>query len=291
MLQSMKDVLTVANKNNFAVPAFNVSDFSMFNALMEVTEELNAPIIVAIHPSELKHIGPDMVKGIIERLHKSPVPSAIHLDHGASYDQVIWAIQSGFTSVMIDGSSLPFEENVAVCRKVVETAHAVGVSVEGELGTIGTADDYGETGSAVIKYTDPDDAVRFVAESGVDCLAIAIGTCHGIYPAGVDPKLRLDLLKEIKAKLPDTPLVLHGGSSNPDDEIEQACTLGVNKVNISSDIKVAYYNEMREVLKDKTLREPFAIQPACMEALKKVAAHKIRLFHADGKASLTIQEK
>lgn len=286
MLMNMKELLNVANKNNFAVPAFNVSDYSMFKGLMEITEEYNAPIIIAIHPDELKHVGQSMLRAVIDRISKSTVPAVIHLDHGASYEQVIWAIQSGYTSVMIDASSLPFDKNVEICRKVVKTAHAVDVSVEGELGTIGTADDFGESTSAVIKYTDPEDAKKFVEESGVDCLAVAIGTCHGIYPKGVDPKLRLDILKDIKANLPDTPLVLHGGSSNPDREIAEAVTLGINKINISSDIKVAYFNKMREVMADKNLREPNVIQPPCIEAMKEVAAQKIRLFHADGKAAL-----
>ena len=280
---NMKDLLMVANEHNFAVPAFNVSDYSMFKGLMEITEEMQAPIIVAIHPNELNHTGPWLLKSIIDRAYQSPCPVAIHLDHGASYDQILTAIQDGFTSVMIDSSALPFEENVAVCKKAVEIAHAVGVSVEGELGTIGTADDFGEAGSKVIKYTDPDDAVKFIEESGVDCLAIAIGTCHGIYPKGVDPHLRIDILKEIKAKLPNTPLVLHGGSSNPDDEIEESVVNGVAKINISSDIKVAYFNKMREVLQNENLREPFDIHPQCVEAMKEIAAHKIRLFHTDDK--------
>lgn len=286
MLMNMKDLLAVANDHNFAVPAFNVSDYSMFKGLMEITEEQNAPIIIAIHPDELSHIGTEAVKAIIERAYKSTVPVAIHLDHGASYEQVILAIQAGFTSVMIDGSSLPFEENVAICKRVVGAAHAVNVSVEGELGTIGTADNFGEAGAAVIKYTDPEDAAKFVAETGVDCLAIAIGTCHGIYPEGVDPELKLARLKEIKAKVPKIPLVLHGGSANPDSEIGESVTLGVNKINISSDIKVAYFNKMREVLQDKKVREPNAIQPVCIEAMKAVACHKIKLFQADGKAAL-----
>ena len=285
MLMNMKDLLAVANKHNFAVPAFNVSDYSMFKGLMEITEELNAPIIIAIHPDELKHTGVEMVKAIIERLHKSTVPSVIHLDHGASYEQVQLAIQNGFTSVMIDGSSLPFGENIAICQKIVAAAHPVNVSVEGELGTIGTADDFGEAGSKEIKYTDPEDAKKFIEATGVDCLAIAIGTCHGIYPKGVDPKLRLDILKDIKAAVPETPLVLHGGSANPDSEIGESVTLGVNKINISSDIKVAYFEKMREVLQDKNVREPNVIQPSCIEAMKEVAAHKIKLFQADGKAS------
>lgn len=286
MLMNMKELLKVANENNFAIPAFNVADYSMFKGLMEICEVLNAPVIIAIHPDELTHVGTEMVSAVIERVYRSRIPAAIHLDHGASYEQIIWAIQTGYTSVMIDASSLPFEKNVNICKRIVATAHSVNVSVEGELGTIGTADDFGEAGTKEIKYTNPDDAKRFVEETGVDCLAVAIGTCHGIYPKGVDPQLRIDILKEIKEKLPSTPLVLHGGSSNPDTEIAEAVKFGVNKINISSDIKAAYFNKMREVLKDKNLREPGDIQPPCVEEMKKVAAHKVKLFNAAGKAAL-----
>lgn len=285
MLLNMKDLLSVANENHFAVPAFNISDYAMFNGIMEASEEKQAPVIIAIHPDELKHIGPEMVKGIIEKAHKASVPVCIHLDHGATFAQVMLAIQSGFTSVMIDGSSLPFEENIAVCRKVVEAAHAVNVSVEGELGTIGSTDS-AETASADhIIYTNPDDAVKFVEETGVDTLAVAIGTSHGLYPKGFKPELKLDLLKEIKSKV-SIPLVLHGGSNNPDQEIGESVTLGINKINISSDIKAAYYNKEREVLADLSLREPNVIQPACIAAMKEVAYHKIALFQTEGKAAL-----
>ena len=184
MLINGIDLLDVANKNNFAVPAFNISDYAMMNGLFEISEEKDSPLIVAIHPDELSHIGADMLPAIIARAHRSTVPVTIHLDHGATYEQVLPAIQGGFTSVMIDGSLLPFEENVAITKKVVDAAHAVGVSVEGELGTIGKTDDDAEAGAETIIYTDPDDAVKFVEATGVDSLAIAIGTCHGLYPAG-----------------------------------------------------------------------------------------------------------
>jgi fructose/tagatose bisphosphate aldolase len=137
MLLNMKDLLAPAYQHSFAIPAFNISDYNMFNAIMDLSEEKNAPVIIAIHPNELALIKPDMVKGIIGRIQNSSIPASIHLDHGASFDQVMLAIQCGFTSVMIDASSLPYEENTAVCQKVAEAAHAVNVSVEGELGTIG----------------------------------------------------------------------------------------------------------------------------------------------------------
>lgn len=285
MLVSGKDLLDVANANNFAVPAFNVSDYAMMNGLFEISEEKQSPLLIAIHPDELSHIGTDVLKAIIARANRSSVPVTIHLDHGASYEQVLLAIQSGFTSVMIDGSMLPFDENIAITKKVVDTAHAVGVSVEGELGTIGKTDNEAEDGAASIIYTEPDEAVKFVDATGVDSLAIAIGTSHGIYPASMKPELKLELLKRIKAKV-NIPLVLHGGSNNPDGEIGESVKLGVNKINISSDIKAAYHNKMREVLADAGLREPNSIQPPSIAAMKVTAAQKIDLFESAGKARL-----
>lgn len=282
MLTNMKELLAVANKNNFAVPAFNISNYAMMNGIFEASEEKNSPLIIAIHPDELNHIGVEAVTAIVEKAYKASVPVCIHLDHGSTYEQVMLAIQCGFTSVMIDGSTLPFEENIAACRKVIGAAHPVNVSVEGELGTIGSTDPKAD---AAIIYTNPDDAVKFVEATGVDSLAIAIGTSHGIYPKGMKPKLRLDLLKEIKSRV-SIPLVLHGGSNNPDEEIAQAVTLGINKVNISSDIKVSYYTKAREVLKDPDVREPNVIQPICVAAMKETAYYKIKLFQAEGKASL-----
>ena len=283
MLMNMRDLLSVANKNYFAVPAFNISDYNMFNGIMEICEEHDAPVIIAIHPDELSHIKPEMVCGIRERINRSHIPAVIHLDHGGDFEQVISAIQAGFTSVMIDASTETYEDNIAACKKVCEAAHAVDVSVEGELGTIGNIDS-AEGGSDIL-YTDPDQAKDFVEKSGVDCLAIAIGTSHGIYPKDKKPELKIDILDEIK-KIVDAPLVLHGGSSNDDSEIARSVEHGVNKINISSDIKAAYYKRMREVLEDEGLREPNQIQPPCLEAMKVVALDKIRLFKADGKASL-----
>jgi len=286
MLTTGKAILDVANEHSFAVPAFNISDWAMFRGIVEISEETNAPLIVAIHPDEVRHIGPEMVRGIVERAHSASVPIAIHWDHGAAYEEILQAIQYGFTSVMIDGSLKPFEENLALTKKVTDSAHVVGVSVEGELGTIGGNDSYAEAGAVEIIYTDPDDAVTFVEQTGVDSLAIAIGTFHGLYPAHLKPELKLGLLKEIKSRVP-IPLVLHGGSGNPDDEIREAARIGINKINISTDIKVAYHDKMREVLgDDPKVREPNAIQPACIRAMQAVAAQKIELFGAAGKGSL-----
>jgi fructose-bisphosphate aldolase class II len=285
MLTTGKVILDVAHEHSFAVPAFNISDYAMFLGIIEISEEKNAPVILGIHPDEVQHVGVEMIAAVTQRAHRSSVPIAIHWDHGASYEQILTAIHSGFTSVMIDGSMLPFEENIAISRKVVHAAHAVGLSVEGELGTIGQTDSQAEGGSDTIIYTNPDDALTFVESTAVDSLAVAIGTYHGIYPMTMKPELKLDLLKLIKDKV-DVPLVLHGGSNNPDDEIAEAVKLGINKINISSDIKVAYHTKMREVLADQSLREPLIIQPPCIEAMKVVAGQKIDLFDTAGKASL-----
>jgi len=285
MLITGHRLLDVANEHSFAVPAFNISDWAMCQGIFEISEQLNSPLIIAIHPDELRHTGVDLMPAVIQRAHKSSVPVTIHFDHGTTYDQILLAIQSGYTSIMIDGSMLPFEENIALTKRAVDAAHAVGLSVEGELGTIGKTDGEAEDGTATIIYTVPDDAVHFVEVTGVDSLAVAIGTCHGIYPSWMKPELKLDLLKEIKSKV-SVPLVLHGGSGNPDGEIAESVVLGINKINISSDIKVANHEKMREVLQDRGLREPNSIQPPCVAAMKETAAFKIELFEADGKAAL-----
>lgn len=285
MLMNMKDLLEVANRNYFAVPAFNVSDYSMFIGIMKSCEKTNSPVIIEIHPLELAFTGTDLVEAIVKRAYKSQIPVCLHLDHCQDPGEIIFAIQAGFTSVMFDGSSLSFEQNIAGAKKVVEMAHPANVSVEAELGTIGSTDNQAEAGAEQIIYTVPEDAVKFVEETGVDTLAIAIGTSHGLYPAGMMPRLRLDILKELKAAV-SIPLVLHGGSNNSDEEIMQSVKLGINKINISSDIKAAYYDKMREVLKDENLREPNIIQPPCIEAMQKVVEHKLRLFKTVGKSAL-----
>lgn len=285
MLLNMKQMLSVAMENNFAVPAFNISDYAMLNGIVQAAQEMRAPVIIEIHPDELDHLGEEAVCAIREMAHRTFIPMVIHLDHGSEFAQIVKAIRCGFTSVMIDGSALPFENNIDICRKVAETAHAVGISVEGELGTIGSTDAQTEGRENRIIYTNPEDAEIFAKRTGIDSLAVAIGTSHGLYPKGMVPRLRLDLLSEIKEKV-KIPLVLHGGSNNPDEEIGNAVRRGINKVNISSDIKAAYHDRMREVLKDAKLREPGDIQKPCVEAMKRVAFHKIRLFLAEGKADL-----
>ena len=279
MLVNMSEILKPTLKEHFAVPAFNTSSNMILTASIEVAEELNAPVIIEIHPDELRFVKESFVAAVRAEANRAKVPVCIHLDHGASFADTVHAIGCGFTSVMIDGSALPYEDNVALAKKVAEAAHAAGVSVEAELGTIGTME------GNEIHYTQPDEAKAFVEATGVDTLAVAIGTRHGLYPKGLTPHLELGLLRELREAV-EIPLVLHGGSDNPDSEIEQACLIGISKINISSDIKKAFYQKCREVLADESLREPNAIYPPCIEEMKKVMRHKFRLFHADGKASL-----
>ncbi|MDE6831022.1 MAG: ketose-bisphosphate aldolase [Lachnospiraceae bacterium] len=282
MLLNMKEILETAKEHNFAIPAFNIGTGQILNGVMDTCEELNAPVILAIHPNELEFQGESFIKMCIDRANKSKLPVCIHLDH-SDWEPIVKAIRAGFTSVMIDASSLPFEENVAITKKVCELAHPLGVSVEGELGTIGTTDGDTEGGTDSIIYTNPDDAVRFVEETGCDALAVAIGTAHGIYPAGMKPELRQDLLSEIKSRV-SVPLVLHGGSGNADSEIAEAVKRGINKINISSDIKDALYQRLRITLQDPKIREPFELYPDSIKAMNEVVAEKIRLFQDDDKA-------
>ena len=282
---NMKDLLAVAHANRFAVPAFNVSSNMLLRGVMEASEEKRSPLILAIHPDELSFVRPSFMKAVVEEAIQATIPVCVHLDHGSSMGQIVQALRCGFTSVMMDASSLPLAENIAICKQVAALAHAVNVSVEGELGTIGSTGPEAEAGAEEIIYTNPDDAVTFVEATGVDALAVAIGTAHGIYPKDKTPELKLDLLKEIAARV-DIPLVLHGGSANPEDEIVAAVRLGINKINISSDIKDAFYRKCREVLADPILREPNSIYPPCIEAMKKMTIHKIDLFDAANKATL-----
>ena len=290
MLISGKEILSVANQHGFAVPAFNAGSGQLLEAVMQACEELQSPVMIAIHPDELSFLTDSFVDQVKYYANHTKLPVCIHLDHGASYEQVIHAIQLGFTSVMIDASHLPYEENVAITQKVVAAAHPVGVSVEAELGTIGDTGNSIEGGVKEVIYTDPDVAQDFVERTGTDSLAVAIGTAHGIYPKNIKPHLRHDILEEITKKV-SIPLVLHGGSSNPDEEIAKAVKMGINKINISSDIKIVFANRLREQLNsgDSEMREPNVLFPPCMLETKKVAEDKIRLFNSANKAQFYYQ--
>lgn len=285
MLISMTDMLKPTREHRFAIGAFNVADSCFIRAVVEEAEATNTPAIISIHPSELEFVTDEFFAYVRERTLRSPVPFVIHLDHGASIAHVLRAIQCGFTSVMIDGSLLPYEENVALTTEVVKLAHAVGVSVEGELGTIGDTGTTIEGGVSKVIYTDPEQAEDFVNRTGVDTLAVAIGTAHGIYPKDLKPELQMHILRDISQRV-SIPLVLHGGSANPDAEIAEAVTLGVGKINISSDMKFAYFQKAREILSRETWWDPNAIYPEPINAAKEVIRYKMELFGSTGKADL-----
>lgn len=280
---NMKDLLTVAQKNHFAVPAFNIGSDQLLKAVMKTVKELNSPVILEMSPDEFNFVGYAQIQAMLYEAAHTDVPVCIHLDHGDSYETVVRAIQAGMTSVMIDASKLPYEENVAITKKVVETAHIANVSVESELGTIGTTGNSIEGGTQGVIYTVPEEAKQFIEDTGIDTFACAIGTAHGIYPKDMKPKLRIDILKDITDQV-SVPLVLHGGSSNKDEEIAEAVKNGICKINISSDIKVAFYEQARKTLNENPgYREPLEIYPAAMEACGKVCADKIRLFNSQDK--------
>ena len=283
MLVNMKEILSVANEKNFAVPAFNIGTCQIMKAVVECCEEKGAPVIFAVHPKELAFQGDSAMAALRDAAEKAKVPVCIHMDHSATVEEIMHAVRTGFTSVMIDASDKPFEENMRLSKQIVELVHPLGISVEAELGTIGTTGNDTEGGTSEIIYTDPDDVVKFVNATGIDCLAIAIGTAHGIYPKGFKPHLKLDLLTDIKKKS-TVPLVLHGGSANPDEEIAESVKRGINKINISSDTKDAMYQELRKTLfNDPKIREPFELYVDSIIEMKKIINHKIDLFNAADK--------
>lgn len=285
MLINMKDMLKIADQNHFAVGAFNATESSLFRSVVEEAEEQDAPAIVQVAPGEFDFATREFYTYVRERLAGSRVPFVLHLDHGKSIEQCMKAIQAGFTSVMLDGSELPYEENVQLTKEMADLAHMVGVSVEGEVGTIGVMSNSEEGGVEHVTYTNPEDVVDFVTKTGVDCLAVAIGTAHGIYPKGFVPKLQLELLEEIKKASP-VPLVLHGGSNNPDEEIRRACQIGIRKVNISSDFKYAFFKKVNQVIEETGGFIPAKVfTPGICEA-RNVIREKMELFGSIGKARL-----
>lgn len=284
MLINMKDLLRVAQENQFGVGAFNIASAEFARLVIEVAEAQRSPVILEIHPDEHEFVGDAFIGYLRELAITSTVPVVIHQDHGQTFEHIMRAIRTGYTSVMIDASTLPLEDNIAITRRVVEVAHTVNVSVEAELGTIGVAQGSAEGGHSEILYTDPAQAERFVAETGVDTLAVAIGTSHGLYPAGMQPKLDIERLQEIRQRL-NIPLVLHGGSGNKDSEVAESIQFGVGKINISSDMKKAFFVALEEELKCSS-HEPNALYLKPMAAAREVVAHKMHLFSSVGKASL-----
>lgn len=283
VLVTGKRLLDVAHKNHFAIPAYNAGSGQLFTATLEKCIEDQTPFIIAIHPTELAFLRDNFVGQVLQGISKTDLPIALHLDHGATYEDCIHAIHLGFTSVMIDCSMKPYDENVAITKKVVEAAHATGISVEAEIGTIANTG-YDVNGHLTndVHYTTPEMAKDFVEKTNVDSLAIAIGTAHGLYPKDVQPKLKPEIAKQVSEAV-DVPLVLHGASNNPDDKIQEAIDNGINKINISSDIKIAFATGLRHLLDNSDpneMREPKLMFPEAMIEEQKVVHHKNELCKA-----------
>lgn len=275
MLLSMKALIDRANKENYAIPAPNVSSEIDARAALEVAEELNSPIILAIAPVST----PDLVFAgsyMAELCKRASVPVALNLDHGLEFEQVIQAIRGGFTSVMVDRSMLSFEENVEQVQEIVKIAHSVGVSVEAELGHVGS----GLDASPKKMLTDPEMAAEFVRLTGVDCLAVAIGTAHGAYRE--KPELDFDRLVEIKKACGGFPLVLHGSSGSGDENIRRACRLGINKVNVANELLQGACN--RILAADLTGNGAYELWNLAKEGYKERLRDRMHLYGCIGKA-------
>ena len=280
---TMKELLQKAQREKYAVGAFNCNNMEIVQAIVAAAEAERAPVIIQASQGAIKYAGISYIVGLTRiAAEQASVPIALHLDHGTSFEQCVQCIRNGFSSVMIDGSKYPLEENIALTKKVVEVARAVGVSVEGELGKIsGTEDDISVSEREAF-FTDPEEAERFCRETEVDALAVSIGTAHGQYK-GI-PKLDFDRLKEIVRRV-STPIVLHGSSGVPDEAIREAISLGVAKVNIDTNIREAFSNAARKVIEQNPREiDPRKILGPAREAMTEIIREKIRLFGSSGKA-------
>ena len=282
-LESMTKMLRKAFDEHYAVGQFNINNVEWTSAVLEEAEKTRTPVILGVTSSAAKYMGGwhtvvGLVKGLMEDL-KITVPVALHVDHGGSFEVCKAAIDAGFTSVMIDGSKLPIDENIAVVKKVVDYAHERGVSVEAELGKVGGQED---NVVAETMYADKDECVRMVKETGIDFLAPALGSVHGPYHG--EPKLGFKEMKEI-AEATNIPLVLHGGSGIPNEQLRMAIDRGTAKININTECQQAWTAIVREVLaKDPKVYGPRKIIGPGREGIKEVVRTKATIFGSLGKA-------
>ncbi|MGI9862894.1 ketose-bisphosphate aldolase [Moorella naiadis] len=279
-LVTLKDLLIDADRKKYAIPAFNIDNLEIIQAILEVAEEEKAPVILSVGQGAIVNGKHEYLAAIVKLfVSRSRLPIALHLDHGKSYAQAIQCIKAGFSSVMIDGSSLPLHENITLTRKVVEASHAVGVSVEAELGKIaGTEDDLSleERGTSLTSVAE---TVTFINEVPVDALAVSIGSAHGMYKG--EPQLDFARLKEIDSAI-SVPLVLHGGSGIPDPMVREAISLGINKINVATELRLAFIKGITAAVNGQT--DIYRILNAgCLE-VKEIVRNKIRLFGANLKS-------
>lgn len=305
MLTTNKDMMLAAEADRYGVGAFNISNLETLLAVSEAAVEEKSPAIVGLTPSAIKYGGLEYLAEIVKLAAKSiPQPMSLHLDHGRDVETVIKCISAGFTSVMIDASHLDFEQNVAVTKQVVDLAHPKGVSVEAELGRIAGIEETTEEERDAF-MTDPDAVEDFVNRTGIDALAIAIGTAHGAYKYRGEPRLDFERLEAIRKKV-DVLLVLHGASSVspsiiekarkygaqltgakgiPEDHIKKAILLGISKINIDTDLRLAFSSTIREILATFPKEyDPRKILGPAREAVKEVVKSKMRIFGSSGKS-------
>lgn len=247
MLVTTKEMLLKAQEGNYAVGAFNVENMEMVMAVIAAAEELNAPVIMQTTPSTVKYAGLDYyLANVATAAKNAKVPVAMHLDHGSSFSLAMQALRQGYTSIMIDGSHSVFEENIAITKSVVNACKPSNIPVEAELGKVGGKEDDLDGGDG--GYTDPKEALEFVQKTGVNSLAVAIGTAHGVYKG--EPKLDLDRLVEIR-KIVDVPLVLHGASGLSEEAVKESIKRGICKVNFATELRIAYTDGVKELLEEK----------------------------------------
>ncbi|MGM0239939.1 class II fructose-bisphosphate aldolase [Enterococcus sp. AZ103] len=284
VLANLKDVLTKANEEKYAVGAFNATDLNTARGIVAAAEELNSPVILQFAEVHDKFISIETVANMYLHLAKqSSIPVVVHLDHGVNFETIMKAVKLGFSSVMVDTSTLPLKENIAKVQEVVKIAHCLGLTVEGELGVMNAEDgsgrlDYNEMTDS---FTNPDEAKIFVEETQVDALAIAFGTVHGLYRG--KPNLSFDRIKEIKEQV-GIPLVMHGGSGLSDEEYRQSITNGINKINYYSTMAYDVTNKLRTFLQENEEAYLTDIDVQVQNFVKENIMEKIKVFGSAGKA-------
>lgn len=279
MLVSLQKIIGMAERGNFCVPAFNVYNTETVMGVIDAAEEQRAPVILQVYPRLLdEEVGFYLCPAVVAAAHRASVPICLHLDHGPSEWEVTRALRWGMTGIMLDGSAHSFAENVALTKHIVETCRAVGVGVEGELGHIGSVND-----EVMDEFTSPADAAEFVRQTGVTCLAVLVGNAHGHYKK--PPKLDIDRIRAIREATGGIPLVLHGGSGIPDDQVREAIHAGIRKMNIGTDVCCAFADGAKASLDDpkRSIAVDLFMKPA-IAAVKALAVSKIALTGASGKA-------
>lgn len=285
-LVSMKEMLELGKEKGYAVGQFNLNNMEYAQAILQAAEEEKSPVILGVSEGAAKYMGGfkvvvAMVKALMEE-YGTTVPVAIHLDHGSSFEKCAQAIQAGFTSVMIDASSLPLDENIAVTRKVVELAHIHGVSVEAELGRVGGQEDDIIVEDAEAAYAIPSECERLVKETNVDCFAPALGSVHGPYKG--EPNLGFDRMEEVM-NLTNVPLVLHGGTGIPTKDIKRAISLGSAKINVNTENQIAQAKKIREVLAEQPNQyDPRKYMGPGRDAIKETVMGKMKEFGSSNQA-------